>query len=376
MDTQMSSVKPGRRRLTLLASLFAAAVLLGGTMSMLPLRNQGVPTASAQDSSAASGGAAAADGRALDRLWHAVLGLRNKCAVEGASGWNAFVTPEAARQVERIGQQIWAEDADLGWSSFFARALFDIGRPASPAPLVGFYHPWGDAWLLVEWQFQPELKITAVELLSGEWIRRRGVPPFDPRPDWLRRDGYRVEQLARAAVENLRLLPSLAYGKKPWRETLNLEQHRRELDEIHTPAVAVNLLGAMLRADELALGAAAFGKDQTPPPALEQLRASSRRFLASGREGNAGFFVELTESTNPATAAALRKLAPEAYSQLVPAYWLADPDWAEALFVPDHNPDFCLALTYKRNASRLQLTRIDLVHFPSVAAAAVKRGGK
>lgn len=379
MDEERISPKRWFRRSALLACLLTAALSLLGALAVVPLRGQSQPTAVAQVPIATTATAArsvAEEGQSLQRLWHGVLGLRNKCAVDGASGWTTFVTPEAAKRLDELNRQVWAEEADRGWSYFFARALFDIGRPASPAPLVGFYHPWADAWLLLEWQVKPELKITDIELVSGEWVRRRGAPPFDPRPDWLRRDGFCVEQLALAAVENLRQLPALAYGKKPWREALQLDRHRQQLDAIHTPAVAVNLLGAMLRADELALGSAAFDKDHAAPAVLEQLVESCGRFVASGREGNAGFFVELAASTSPATAATLRKLSPDAYRQLAPAYWLADDQWAEAMLVPDHNPDFCLALCYKRHERRLQLTRIDLVHFPSAAAVLAKQGGK
>jgi hypothetical protein len=374
VDTN-SAPKPWLRRPALLVCISLTTVSLLAVLIVSPLRGQAPREASSQTSTA-SPARDVGEGRLLQRLWQDVLGLRNRCAVEGMSGWNAFVTPAAANKLEQINRQLWAEEADRIWSYFFARALFDIGRPASPAPLVGFYHPWADAWLLLEWQLKPEPRITDIELVSGEWVRRRGEPPFDLRPEWLRRDGFRVEQLARAVVDNLKLLPQLAYGKQPWREALQLERYRQQLDAIHTPAIAVNLTGAMLRAEELALGAAAFDKDHPPPAVLEQLLESCRRFIASGREGNAGFFIELAESTSPATAAAVRKLSAESYRQLAPVYWLADEQWAEALLVPDHNPDFCLALTYRRLERRLQLTRIDLVHFPSVAAALRKQGGR
>jgi len=370
------SSKHAFRRSALLACIFLVTLSMLVASGVVPLRGQTPPAVSAQDSAQRQDPGVVSDGRTLQRLWQSVLGLRNQCAVEGQAGWKPFVTPAAANKLEQINRQIWADEADRVWSNFFGRALFDIGRPASPAPLVGFYHPWADAWLLLEWQLKPEPKITDIELVSGEWVRRRGEPPFDLRPDWLRRDGFRVEQLARAVVDNLKLLPQLAYGKQPWREALQLERCRQQLDTIHTPAIAVNLTGAMLRAEELALGAAAFDKDHPPPVVLEQLLESCRRFIASGREGHAGFFIELAASTSPATAAALRKLPAESFSQLAPVYWLADEQWAEALLVPDHNPDFCLALTYRRLERRLQLTRIDLVHFPSVATALRKQGGR
>lgn len=308
----------------------------------------------------------------LQRLWYAIVDLRNQCAVEGAGGWDRFLAPEARGQLDAISRQVWQDDADLGWSYFFGRSLFEIARPTSPNPLVGFYHPWSDVWMLLEWQTQPEVKVTSVEFVCGEWLRRRGEPPLDPRADWLRRDGFRVEQLARAAIDNLDEFNRLAYGKPAWREALRLEEHKQLIEAVILPAAAVRLLGACLRADELALGTDAFEESQGPPPVLVRLIESCRRFLAAGRDGKAGFFIDLAAGTSPAAAELLQEMPADAFAQLVAVYWLADDQWAQAYLVPDHNPDFCLALTYKQADGRLQLARIDLVHFPSVAAVMAK----
>lgn len=312
----------------------------------------------------------------VQRLWYAVIDLRNKCAVEGARGWDSFLTPEARKQLDTISWQVWQGEADLGWSYFFGRSLFEIARPSSLDPLVGFYHPWSDVWLLVQWRTQPEAKVTGIELVCGEWLRRRGEPPLDLQADWLRREGFRVEQLARAAIDNLDEFNRLAYGRPAWREALRLEEHKQPIEEVIVPAASVRLLGACLRADELALGADAFEEGHSPPPVLMRLIESCKRFLAAGREGRAAFFVDLAAGTSPATAKLLHEMPVDAYAQLVPVFWLADDQWAQAYLVPDHNPDFCLALTYKQADGRLRLTRLDMVHFPTVAAVMAKEAKK
>lgn len=357
--------------------LVAVAGLVAGLVA-LGVRDDNRRVVKAQDQPPASPKTTEGrvDNAALDRFWYAVVDLRNRCAMDGQSGWDAFLTPHARRRLGELDREIWGEESDLGWSYFFARSLFEIGRPTSDAPLAGFYHPWSDVWLVTEWQVEPEPKVTAVELLCGEWVRRRGESPMDFRPDWLRRDGFRAEQLARAVVDNMQTFERLALEERPLREALRLDEQREVLDEINIPAVSVQLLGAYMRSMELALGEKAFDDERPMPPVLGQLMQSCDRFLTAGSEGNAAFFVELAADTSPSAAELIGGIAPDAYKQFTPAFWLADDAWAQAYLVPDQNSDFCLALTYKRVENRLQLTRLDLVHFPSVAAAAREQAGQ
>ncbi len=314
------------------------------------------------------------DDAALDRFWDAVVNLRNGCAVNGELAWDAFLTPQAREKLDQLNRLVWEDQSDLGWSYFFARSLFEIGRSTSEAPLVGFYHPWSDVWLITEWQVKPEPKIKRVELLCGEWVRRRGESPMDLTPDWLRRDGFRAEQLARAVADNMETFEQLACDRKPWREALRLDERQEVLNEINTPAVAVQLLGAYMRSMELAMGEKAFDDENPMPPVLGQIVRSCDRFLTAGSEGNAAFFVELASCTSQASAELIRQMPPDAFEQLAPVFWLADDAWAQAYLTPDQNPDFCLAITFKRVDGRLQWTRLDLVHFPTIADA-IRKGG-
>ena len=197
---------------------------------------------------------------------------------------------------------------------------------------------------------------------------------MDLTPDWLRRDGFRAEQLARAVADNMETFEQLACDRKPWREALRLDERQEVLNEINTPAVAVQLLGAYMRSMELAMGEKAFDDENPMPPVLGQIVRSCDRFLTAGSEGNAAFFVELASCTSQASAELIRQMPPDAFEQLAPVFWLADDAWAQAYLTPDQNPDFCLAITFKRVDGRLQWTRLDLVHFPTIADA-IRKGG-
>lgn len=369
-------VVQGATRKRVFGGCLVTVTVLIATLAFLAMHDGTRSAARAQQQPAAPSATSRAmvDDAALDHFWYAVVNLRNGCAVNGESAWDAFLTPQTREKLDQLNRLVWEDQSDLGWSYFFARSLFEIGRSTSDAPLVGFYHPWSDVWLITEWQVKPEPKIKGMELLCGEWVRRRGESPMDLTPDWLRRDGFRAEQLARAVAANIEVFEQLASDQRPGREALRLDERQEVLNEINTPAVAVQLLGAYMRAMELTMGEKAFDAENPMPPVLGQIVRSCDRFLTAGREGNAAFFVELASCTSQASAELIRQMPPDAFEQLAPVFWLADDAWAQAYLTPDQNPDFCLAITFKRVDGRLQWTRLDLVHFPTIADA-IRKGG-
>ncbi len=304
------------------------------------------------------------------RLWPAVLRFRNQCAMQGNVGWKQFGSPKVQQRLELLNPKIWDEvAADDGWSYFFSLALFDIGHPTAKTPVVGFYHPWSDFWALTQWQVDPEPKIVDVELISGEWMRRRGKIPFDLRPDWLRREGFRAEQLAKATVENIREFDKLMSGKQPWFKALQLSEQKSLLEKVNYPAVSIQLLEALLKADELAVG-------DPEQPALQQVVSATQSFLKIGQAGKIAPVIDAATRTEPDTAKLIRSLPAKVFGHLAPVYWLADKQRAAAFLVPKTNPDFCLILTYERDPLSVRLVRIDIVYFPGVFEASRKKEAK
>lgn len=310
----------------------------------------------------------------LKRLWFAVVDFRNECVRQGEHGWRQFADPLVLQHLSQIDRQIWKEQADAGWSYFFSLAMFDLGRPTSDAPVVGFYHPWSDVWLFTEWKLNPVAKIVGIELLSGEYVRQRGKLPIDLRVDWLDRDGFRVEQLARSIVDNLSVFQSVAYSQASWRDALQLTDRTFEAQEFNDWVVTLQLSRAWLRAAEAALGSAAFDDRQPMPPALGRLIPSYRRFLTAAKAGELNTMLDGATRTNPSTAESLRRLPRETFGRFQPVYWLADDHAAQAYLALDRNPDFCLVLTYEQVGGDLQLDRVDLVHFPTAAKVMQREG--
>ncbi|MDY0169296.1 MAG: hypothetical protein RBS80_22320 [Thermoguttaceae bacterium] len=295
----------------------------------------------------------------LRRLWTAVLEFRGRCVKQGTEGWQAFASPAVQNRLKLLDEQLWIEaDSDTGWSYFFSGALFNMGHPSAKTPIVGFYHPWSDVWILTQWHIEPEPKITDVEVLLGDWFRQRGQPPFDVCPDWLCRKGFWSEQLLRATVENVREFDRLMYGKETWWKALKLADQKTLLDEANYPIAALRLRTALLRSDELTVG----DKEE---PVLEQLVAAGKGFLRSGLAGELEPVLRGASLTNSGTVEVLRAMPAATFASMAPAYWLADKRHAAAFLVPEMNPDFCLVLTFSRQPDSLKLERVDMLHFPT-----------
>lgn len=304
------------------------------------------------------------------RFWTAVLEFRGKCAKAGTPGWKQFAAAPIQQRLDSLNREIWGEvNADEGWASFFSLTLFELGHPYSKNPLVGFYHPWSDVWVLTQWEVDPAPKIVDMELLLGEWVRRRGKPPFDARPDWLRREGFLPEQLARATLDNIKDFDRLMSEGKPWWQSLQLREQETLHRKINHTGASIRLVTALLRAGELTTG----DKEQ---PVLEQLVAARKAFLQAGQEGKIAGLLESAKLTEPGIAKVVRGLPSRVFGVLEPAYWLADEKRAAVFLVPRTNPDFCLALTYERDPGAVRLVRVDILDFPSMFAAMQKKEAK
>lgn len=306
-------------------------------------------------------------GSRFGSFWAVLLEFRGRSVRQGNDGWKRFSRPDATKRLEALDRVLWEEgQSGEGWSFFFSLALFDIAFPTANNPLVGFYHPWSDVWLLTQWQTAPNPQIVDVELVVGEWLRQRGKPPLDLRPDWLRREGFRTEQLARAVVENIGGFDALMREGKPWWQSLQLAERAELVRELNYPAAAIQLRLALLRAAQLAIG----GKE---PPVLQPLVDATREFVRAGREGQVAGLLKSASATTPDSAGLLEALPPPVYGLTTPVYWAADERHAAVFLAGDTNPDFCLALAYDRVGAGVRLQRVDVLHFPSLFEANRKK---
>lgn len=297
----------------------------------------------------------------IQQLVEAAQLFREQNAGDGISGWRNYSDPELGPYVELLGQDIWpGENVAGGWAYFFALSMSNIGRLLSEVPVVAYYHPWSDVWLITEWALVPEPKIISAELLLGEWLRNKGTPPFDLEPDWLRGDIYRPAALARSVVNNQRSLDILIHNDSlSWQAALQLKARRELFDELNTQMASAELMASWSRAIE----ATRINPDS---PVLKELLDESDSFMNAGITGQIDKKLRLANDTDKETIESIKAMTPEMFDSMNAVYWTTDEHAATLYLVPGLNSDFCLTLRFHRGVWGLNLKRIDLLYFPLI----------
>lgn len=98
----------------------------------------------------------------------------------------------AARDATPFRSELADIEADIGkdlWSLFFKQSQIYAGGLLSTQPLVGFYNPFVDFWLMTRWDNEAASAVmTDMYLMPGSFIRdekRRRKGLIGQTPDWL-----------------------------------------------------------------------------------------------------------------------------------------------------------------------------------------------
>ncbi len=72
-----------------------------------------------------------------------------------------------------LNKEIWIQTPpELGWALFMSAAVHTAGGTEGMMPVVGFYYPFADVFLITQWNMKAEIpKITDVEVVAGYLIR-------------------------------------------------------------------------------------------------------------------------------------------------------------------------------------------------------------
>lgn len=295
--------------------------------------------------------------------------FRQLCIEKQDMGWRQFATVEVQGKAKELAGRLWPEDTTgEGWTYFFSLSATSIARLSETNPVVGFYHPWSDVWLITAWQTTPEFIITDIEIVPGEWLRNSGRPPFNLEPDWLRDQGFRPEILARSFALNIDHFDKRIHATaNSWRESLFLSIPVDTFAEIRMQTASANLARAWMNV-------MAFYDPEEKDTLLLQLRPAVNSILEAGGKGTLAAVLAAATGTTNETTQILRSLPASVFQQLNTVYWLADEHKVSVYLVPGTNSDFCLTLIFRREWPELTLERLDLLNFPEILQGIRKRG--
>lgn len=290
-------------------------------------------------------------------LMAAAGGFREAASRDFKSASTSFATRGGAQALARIDKALWeGVDNRIGWSYFFAVSI-PTPIAAEGGSLVTFYSPWSDVFLVTQWQ--PDrggVRIVDAEILLGDWVRRRGVPPLDAVPLWLRGGSHQPAAPAIAAADSIRALEQVFHGwrRGEWRTRLGGFTDTNQLTE--NRLAAANALGLAIE------HAARFSADDANEEGL-RLRIALGLLLRELIRGNTAAALDAVNDIPPIMKLVLADLPKREFRNLVPVAALVDAESASVFMVPAATPEYLLYFRFSRSGKDFVPARVDFVSY-------------
>jgi hypothetical protein len=278
-----------------------------------------------------------------------------------------YAAPNVVERFRNLDHHVWPEGSrQFGWSYFMHVSAPVVGGAEGETPLVAFYNPWVDFFLITAWEITGGgPRMIDAELLIGDWIRKRGSLPFDFTPSWLRGNVFRPAALGIAVAEALRAFETVfPPGEviREWRQRLpGLESTRILVDQNYV-AAGHHLPSTLLALD--AFNNPAPGEDQRLAP----LRSAVEEALRLATSGQLPRLLQSATDTLPATRTLLLDKARVIFDSLRVVAVIADPEASLVFLVPLSRGEFCVSFLLTPQGGRPRLSRIDVVDYATMFA--------
>ncbi|MCK5642508.1 MAG: hypothetical protein KAJ19_17000, partial [Gammaproteobacteria bacterium] len=164
-----------------------------------------------------------------------------------------FSEDKVIKQFKTLNKEIWVDTPpELGWSLFMSASVHVAGGVEGRTPIVGFYYPYGDVFLMTEWNMNEEIpKITDVEVVMGDFIRTE-TKELTAIPHWLRTKMFKPFALGDSVAKSIAAFEKL-FGTEPvsnWRKKLPVLKKKEVLSEVNYPASALMIFNTLRNIDD------------------------------------------------------------------------------------------------------------------------------
>lgn len=257
-----------------------------------------------------------------------------------------------------IGDELWPfADETLGWAYFFNSCVI-VSPPAQGerAP-VGFYHPYSDVLLLTMWSVSKEEgpRIEDVEVFMGDFLRRRGEPPFAAERPWRKTDAYRPA----AMLESTKLTVD-AFERAFLGSAAQSDRWRAAIPGAsNAPLVADNLTGAAMLLTKNFSELRAYHHEGNEDPALADVRTQVGRFIE--HRG-------LVDLPDARTARRIQELPEAAWKTLRVVSYSSSKKQRLVTLAIAASPDRSISLLFDVHGRIVTLARADLLSYSAFIA--------
>lgn len=288
--------------------------------------------------------------------------FRSEARFEPMQAVERFASSEASEQFSEVTAVLWSDVVPReGWMNFFSSSGYAVVAENDERFLAAFQHPWADVLLITLWEAQEDgtWKIADLELLLGDFVRRKGAPPYEMTPAWTMMEVEPPQAVAMVAQVTLSTFAHTFAGSKDgkmpnlryWRSFYPNAQNRE--------ALGANRAGAQVALERNILGLLDFLHHRTVPAAVEAVRVQ----LSRGEWAEA---LRLAPGTSDETAELLRRHLAGQMDRLHLACWGRGSGSDSFVFFETNPPDtFVSFKVIVHPDGQPAIDRIELVNHPA-----------
>ncbi len=294
----------------------------------------------------------------MTRLLTSVNYFRQVCMRDYRDALFLFAEDAAIQKFRIFDEKIWIQTAPLaGWSYFMSVSVHTVGSSGSNHPLVSFYNPWSDVFLLTVWDIAGEIpRIVDAEMILGDWIRKDSVLSYTPA--WLRSDLFKPAALGMSLAEAVK---SFEYtfsdvSVDNWRHKSIVLSDQRLLNDVNYPMIAVRLYSSLKAMDNFRFA----GKNN---PHMESCRNKTIDTIKSAAQGRMTDLLQSAKETLPATKKILRNMAPAQFQSMEAVAFVVGKDGFLVFLVPVYDASGSISLFFDGQSEELRLKRMDVIDY-------------
>jgi len=268
-------------------------------------------------------------------------------------------------KLHSIDKTIWdVKISQVGWKLFFDSAIRIYTNKLDRYPLVAYYNPFSDTYLITVWaQNNERYKIVDAEFLMGDFVRGSSKE-FDNTPFWMRAKEHNIANLGISIA-----LSTMAFEEifenatmENWRKKLKILNDANVLENFNYPNIAISLHGYLIIIGN-------FLNTIDTDPLLQECSYATENILKFLRNGTIDKILASANETPLETVKALRLISRKWVENLTVTAGLSvginDRYECLVILTPRYESSMSMSFLFKDNPvkNQLQLNRIDLIDY-------------
>ena len=296
----------------------------------------------------------------MTRLLSTVRRFKEIAQVDYKEALALYADLETKKQFGILNDHIWIETSpEIGWSFFMSVAIHAVGKANGEYPLVAFYNPYSDVFLITAWRMDGETpRMIEADVLMGDWVRTDS-PSLSLVPFWLRTEMFKPAALGNSVAKAITAFEAvfLAESGPYWRKRLPVLENQQLLVDVNYLAVSIMLDNSLANIDTF----------RTAEGANHRLLASCQKLtitsLYEASQGHINRILDSADKTLLETRKILKTLTPEWFETLVAVATLSNNDSCQVFLASMFDASSTLSFLFVKEGSDLALKRIDVVDY-------------